>query len=89
MTRRRWATQNECFAADISHHADRRAFVSGAIAAFLAQTVTDAVLLILDDGADPVADLVPADPRIRYVREAVRRPVEAIATDCARWRGCR
>ncbi len=55
--------------------ADRRRFVPGAIAAFLAQTRDDAELFILDDGADAVADLVPAHPRIRYRRDTVRRPV--------------
>ncbi len=53
--------------------ADRRRFVPAAIAAFLAQGRDDAELVILDDGADPVADLVPDDPRIRYVRESRRR----------------
>ncbi|MFL6844256.1 MAG: glycosyltransferase [Allosphingosinicella sp.] len=53
--------------------ADRRRFVPGAIAAFLAQGREDSELVILDDGDDPVADLVPADPRIRYVRETGRR----------------
>jgi hypothetical protein len=55
--------------------ADRRRFVPGAIAAFLAQDCDGAELVILDDGADPVADLVPDDPRIRYVRETQRRPL--------------
>jgi hypothetical protein len=56
--------------------ADRRAFVPGAIAAFLAQAgAGDAELLILDDGDDPVGDLVPDDPRIRYVRETPRRQI--------------
>lgn len=55
--------------------ADRRRFVGGAIAQFLAQTRDDAELLILDDGADAVADLVPAHPRVRYMRDAVRRTV--------------
>lgn len=53
--------------------ADRRRFVPGAIAAFLAQTRDDAELLILDDGADAVADLVPAHSRIRYRHDPVRR----------------
>jgi len=53
--------------------ADRRRFVPGAIAAFLAQGREDAELVILDDGDDCVADLVPDDPRIRYVRETARR----------------
>jgi hypothetical protein len=53
--------------------ADRRRFVPAAIAQFLAQRRDDAELVILDDGADPVADLIPGDPRIRYVREEKRR----------------
>lgn len=53
--------------------ADRRRFVPDAIAAFLRQTCEEAELVILDDGADAVADLVPDHPRIRYVRESVRR----------------
>lgn len=53
--------------------ADRRRFVPDAIAAFLAQGRDDAELVILDDGADGVADLIPTDPRIRYFRETPRR----------------
>jgi len=57
--------------------ADRRRFAPQAIAAFLAQGRDDAELLILDDGADAIADLVPDDPRIRYVRDEARRVVGA------------
>lgn len=53
--------------------ADRRRFVPAAIAQFLAQHRKDAELVILDDGADSVADLIPGDPRIRYFREPQRR----------------
>lgn len=53
--------------------ADRRRFVPAAIAQFLAQGRRDAELVILDDGADSVADLIPGDPRIRYLREEGRR----------------
>jgi hypothetical protein len=53
--------------------ADRRRFVPGAIAAFLAQGRDDAELVILDDGKDSVADLVPGHSRIRYVRETGRQ----------------
>jgi hypothetical protein len=47
---------------------DRRAFVPHAIAQFLAQDYPRRELLVLDDGAEPVADLVPDDRRIRYAR---------------------
>lgn len=50
--------------------ADRRRFVPHAIDHFLRQTWPARELVIVDDGADPVEDLVPADPRIRYVRAA-------------------
>ena len=55
--------------------ADRRRFVPDAIASFLAQAGDEAELLILDDGSDAVADLVPDDPRVRYLRETTRRPL--------------
>ena len=53
--------------------ANRRRFVPAAIAQFIAQGRDDAELLILDDGTDPVGDLVPPDPRLRYFREAAGR----------------
>jgi glycosyltransferase involved in cell wall biosynthesis len=48
--------------------ANRRTFLPGAIRCFLAQDYRASELLILDDGADAVRDLIPADPRIRYER---------------------
>lgn len=53
--------------------ADRQRFVPAAIAQFLAQGRDDAELVILDDGADSVAELIPGDPRIRYFRDDARR----------------
>ncbi len=47
---------------------DRRAFVPMAIRYFARQDYEERELIIVDDGADPVEDLVPADPRIRYLR---------------------
>ena len=57
--------------------AERRRFVPEAIRLFLDQDYPYKELVILDDGADAVADLVPPDPRIRYLREAPRAPVGA------------
>ncbi|MFL5381779.1 MAG: glycosyltransferase [Longimicrobiaceae bacterium] len=48
--------------------ADRRRFVPRAIELFLRQGYAARELVIVDDGRDAVEDLVPADPRIRYVR---------------------
>lgn len=47
---------------------NRREFVPAAIRAFLRQDYEHRELLVVDDGTDPVADLVPDDPRIRYER---------------------
>jgi glycosyltransferase involved in cell wall biosynthesis len=47
---------------------NRRAYVPQAIQYFLRQDYPDRELLILDDGSEPINDLVPSDPRIRYVR---------------------
>src|SRR3954471_5527644 len=47
---------------------DRRPFLPHAIHYFLRQDYPNAELLIVDDGTDPIADLVPPEPRIRYVR---------------------
>ncbi len=48
--------------------ADRREFVPAAIRHFLEQDYPERELVILDDGKDPIADLVPPDPRLRYLR---------------------
>ncbi|HUB14151.1 MAG TPA: glycosyltransferase [Acetobacteraceae bacterium] len=57
--------------------ADRRHLIPESIHLFLAQDYPDKELIIIDDGADAVADLVPADPRIRYLRETPRAAVGA------------
>jgi glycosyltransferase involved in cell wall biosynthesis len=48
--------------------ADRRPFVSRAVHYFLRQDYPAAELIVLDDGDAAAADLLPADPRIRYER---------------------
>lgn len=57
--------------------AGRRAFVAQAVAYFLRQEYGPAELIVVDDGADAVADLLPADPRLRYLRLPQRRSVGA------------
>jgi glycosyltransferase involved in cell wall biosynthesis len=54
---------------------DRRAFVPRAMRHFLDQRWSDAELIIVDDGERPVEDLVPASPRIRYLRLTARRSI--------------
>ncbi|MFO1322072.1 MAG: glycosyltransferase family 2 protein [Burkholderiales bacterium] len=57
---------------------DRPAFVPGAIHDFLRQTYAHAELVVFDNGETPVAPLVPAHPRIRYVRHDRRDPIGAL-----------
>ena len=57
--------------------ADRRPFVAQAIRCFLAQDYAEKELVIVDDGADAVADLVPDNSRVRYFRQEGRRSVGA------------
>jgi glycosyltransferase involved in cell wall biosynthesis len=47
---------------------DRRRYIPLAIRSFLNQTHQDKELLVLDDGQDTILDLLPKDPRIRYIR---------------------
>jgi glycosyltransferase involved in cell wall biosynthesis len=64
--------------------ADRRRCVPLAIAAFLRQDYSQRELVILDDGRDPVGDLVPPDPRIRYVRTPRARSLGTKRNDACR-----
>jgi glycosyltransferase involved in cell wall biosynthesis len=52
--------------------ANRRAFVPHAIQYFLRQDYPRRELVILDSGEDGIADLIPTDPRIRYLRDTRR-----------------
>ena len=47
---------------------NRRRFVPLAVRWFLAQDWPDRELIVVDDGTEPAADLLPQDARIRYVR---------------------
>jgi glycosyltransferase involved in cell wall biosynthesis len=63
--------------------ADRRALVLRAIGYFLRQDYPNRELVILDDGMDSIADLVPADePSVRYVRLTGRRTLGAKRNAC-------
>jgi glycosyltransferase involved in cell wall biosynthesis len=62
---------------------NRRRFIPGALAGFFAQSYPACELIINDDGADSIADLVPADPRVRYVRHTSRTPLGVKRNQCA------
>lgn len=64
--------------------ANRRRFVPLAIQNFQQQDYPRRELVILDDGQDSVADLLPADPRVRYMRSAHRQTVGAKRNQCVR-----
>lgn len=67
--------------------ADRRGFVAQAIRYFQRQDYPQRELLILDDGDDPIADAMPDDPTIRYLRLPKRVPLGAkrnLACEAAR-----
>ncbi|HYU34422.1 MAG TPA: glycosyltransferase [Thermoanaerobaculia bacterium] len=66
---------------------DRRAFVPQAIRQFLRQEYPHAELIVVDDGEDRIADLIPPDPRVRYLPLDGRRTVGAkrnLACEAAR-----
>jgi glycosyltransferase involved in cell wall biosynthesis len=53
---------------------NRRQYIPSMLACFLSQTLTDSELIIVDDGTDSIADLIPENPRIKYIRlEGPRR----------------
>ncbi len=67
---------------------DRRAFVPQALACFTGQDYPNLELIVVDDGADSVADLLPSDPRIQYVRLGQRLSIGAKRNHaCERARG--
>jgi len=61
---------------------NRRAFVPHAIEYFLRQTYENRELIVVDDGTDAISDLVPDEPRIRYVRLPGKRMLGAKRNEC-------
>lgn len=47
---------------------NRRLFIPRALRCFFSQDYSNLELIVVDDGSDPIADLLPDDPRIRYFR---------------------
>lgn len=63
--------------------ADRRRFIPAALACFYSQRYPACELLIVDAGAGALADLLPNDPRVRYVRHVGHRSLGAQRNTCA------
>jgi glycosyltransferase involved in cell wall biosynthesis len=66
---------------------NRRRFVALAVQYFLRQDYPSKELVVVDDGDDWVADLMPPDPCVRYMRTAARACVGAkrnVACESAR-----
>lgn len=63
---------------------NRRQYVPSAIAMFLKQDYPSKELVVVDDGTDAVADLIPDDPSIRYQRLTRRETVGAKRNVAAR-----
>jgi Glycosyl transferase family 2/Methyltransferase domain len=57
--------------------ANRRSFVGTAVEYFLRQDYEHRELIVVDDGADAIGDLLPQDERVRYVRLAEKQTVGA------------
>jgi glycosyltransferase involved in cell wall biosynthesis len=67
---------------------NRRTFVPMAVRYFLRQDYARTELVVVDDGTDPVADCLPDDPRVRYVRPGRRLTIGAKRNlACAEARG--
>ena len=52
---------------------NRRGFFPRAVRCFLCQDYPNLEWIILDDGEEPVSDLIPVDPRIKYFRVSERQ----------------
>ncbi len=67
---------------------NRRDFIADAVRSFCAQDYTNLELIVVDDGTDGIADLLPPDDRVRYFRLPQRLSVGAKRNfACERARG--
>jgi len=61
---------------------NRRGFISRSVQCFLHQDYPNLELIVLDDGTDPVSDLIPKDSRITYVFSESKQPYGAKMNRC-------
>jgi len=67
---------------------DRRSFVPRALELFRRQDYPNLELVVVDQGGTPVRDLMPEDPRVRYLRRSGRLPLADLRnTACEAARG--
>src|SRR6266852_1533657 len=78
------STENQLLVSCIMPTADRRRFVSQAIRNFQAQDYCNKELVVLDDGQDSVADLMPDAPQVRYVRIDEKQTLGAKRNECVK-----
>ena len=69
--------QSQPLASCIMPTFNRRAFIPRAMRCFLSQDYPNTELIVVDDGTDLVADLLPSDPRVRYFRHSTKQNVGA------------
>jgi glycosyltransferase involved in cell wall biosynthesis len=62
------STSSQALVSCVMPTANRRQFLPTAIGCFLDQTYPARELVVVDDGEDPIEDLIPDDARIRYIR---------------------
>src|SRR5688572_17330800 len=72
-----WRPDNMPLVSCIMPTHNRRLFVPHAVRYFLCQDYANRELIIVDDGDDPVQDLMPDDHRIRYLRLDRRHKIGA------------
>lgn len=63
---------------------NRAGFVTQALRYFLAQDYPHKELIILDDGSESVAQLIPRHPNIRYIRKNAKSPIGAKRNEACR-----
>lgn len=61
------------FVSALTPTCNRREFFPRAVSCFLSQDYPNLEWIILDDGAEPIRDLIPPDPRIKYFYEQPKR----------------
>jgi glycosyltransferase involved in cell wall biosynthesis len=76
--------ENQPLVSCIMPTADRRRFVPLALQNFLQQDYPNRELVILDDGEDSVADLVPVDSRVHYTRLLQKQTLGAKRNACVK-----